>query len=202
MNFPQRFAIRINTEGNSELLFSADDRAEITHELGVSSIVWLPQTEDKVNKAKSTHNLTLETSILLFTGLSFLFGKPFIDGFANEMGKDAWGFIKGIVPRIWKKQSDRVYSLTSRTNVIFELGDNFVAIQFTASMLKKGEASIDELETRFQECLLILAQQWDEIVTEVENMAKVSPKGSIYWVRLTPEGRNIARIPSWKMIGG
>jgi hypothetical protein len=122
----------------------------------------------------------------------------------GEVGKDLWKSIKRLTALIWKKQSDRAYTLKGRANVIFELGDDFVAVEFKTPMVGKGEASVSGLEASFQDNLANLSQQWDQIVTEVKELKEAHPqeRSAVYWVRLTGQGRSIVRLPSWQTIGG
>lgn len=199
-------SVRINTKGDKDLSLSAEERAEILREIEDSAVVWLPEIDKKdfAIKLGHEHHLALETYILIFTGVSLLIGRPVIDGFLSEAGKDLWKSIKRLTALIWKKQSDRAYTLKGRANVIFELGDDFVAVEFKTPMIDKGEASVSGLETRFQDNLANLSQQWDQIVAEVKELKEAHPqgKGAVYWVRLIGQGRSIVRLPSWQTIGG
>ncbi len=166
----KNIAVQLRSSTNPELILSAKERKEISDaSMSDFKVYWLPPI------AKGRPPLTFghhEVSIILIIilGVSFnLIAKPFIESISRKAGEDFWEAVKGLLGRIWKKQSEIAYNLDSDAYIIFEYNNSYIAVHLRLPFLVAGQTrKDDDYDKIIRKSLESLANSWDDIISNIE----------------------------------
>jgi hypothetical protein len=194
--------VRVDVNEAEDLILSDEERQQLSEELHDElQIMWGAQT---ATEEVSYNRLALETAILITTGLALnAVVKPFVESIAQEAAKDIWGATKHLVCKIWTRQSDRAYNLSSKARIVLEYQGEFVVIEFRSSLAAQ-HTSEERFAEVFDEQAQSLAIHWNDIKSEIEELSnKANPsvdQDTVYWVRLAPglsKGYSLIRLRGW-----
>jgi hypothetical protein len=170
-------AVQVLSSDNPHLLTSREDRNGLAEEvIEFWTVRWLPP----IGQSRTGFGSSESTLILLYLlGFSFLsLAKPLFEEAAKEAGKDLWKGIKALVSKLHKRQSAKSYRLQSNIYVIFELCDDFVAIQLWLS--SEDDTPETEIEKELLSQLSEFASSWEDIQETIKRFeVGVNTPGSL-----------------------
>jgi hypothetical protein len=121
---------------------------------------------------------------------------------AQEAGKDMWHGLKKLVSGIWSKQSGRSYRLNARANLVFEHGENFVALSLRGPVTARGQGTAGYFEEQLDRQIAALRDRVDDLASVIDALpterSVLSGKPRIYWV-VPNEGGDVdtVELDSW-----
>jgi len=123
-------AIQVLSHHNAFLLTSPEARQALMTDLqDVWAIRWMPPIGKSRFECGFSESITI---LLYFFGFAFwTVAKPFFEETAKEAGKDFWKSFKTLVSKVQNKSCGESYRIESTLYAIFELNDEFIAIEFS-----------------------------------------------------------------------
>jgi hypothetical protein len=161
-------AIQVSSRDNTDLAFTASERAEIRNEFKPWTVLWLPPNQTNADPDAAGSNLT--TTILLFiAGITIGSAlKSFFDGFFKEAGKDGWSGLKALLAKLWKTQADKAYALCSDAYVVFEFKEEHIALELGFGRIINGEWTEEDFQKLIDENVAGLMLSLDSIDSDIQ----------------------------------
>ena len=163
-------AVQIISPDSLELSLTGEEREDISQSISnsLTQIVWLPPHE----KDRDPTVLGLEYTTAI---LAFILGVPITGAFAayfkaffGEAGKDSYTQLKKLLAKVWKKQSDKSYALSSTAYLIFQFRDEHVAFRFRIVHVLPGEMSPEDYEKEVEDCVSSILSSLDSIERDIK----------------------------------
>jgi hypothetical protein len=153
-------------DGNSIKPLSAQHRRAIEQEAAEAiDLQWLPAFRRGYDPDEARYGE--HATLFLFVAGAFLAGK-FFGSFASEAGKDAYAYLRRLISSFSTKQKDNSYNASLVLYIIFDLGDEHLAIRFTVGFTPEWSRLSEEekreaIDAEIAPKVRILKREWSRL---------------------------------------